>query len=89
MHMTTCIYLNVSFRVAQVKSAQQKAMDDLYEMSKPLARYRDDEDLEALLKEKDRDGDPMLAFIKKKKIRVGRDGKPKKGTVSLDTSTTT
>ena len=37
---------------------------DLYEMSKPLARYRDDEDLEILLKERER-ADLMLAFIKK------------------------
>ena len=66
-------------RIAQVKSAQQKAADDLYEMSKPLARYRDDEDLEALLKQKERDGDPMLAFIKKKSKVFGKDGKPKKG----------
>ncbi len=34
-------------------------------MSKPLARYADDEDLEKMLKARDRAGDPMLAFIKK------------------------
>ena len=55
--------------MAQVKSAQEKLADDLYEMTKPLARSRDDEDLERLLKEREREGDPMLAFITKKKTR--------------------
>ena len=35
-------------------------------MDKPLARYRDDNDLDAMLKEQDRDGDPMMAFLQKK-----------------------
>ena len=75
------MYLFFFCSVAQVKSAQEKAVDDLYEMSKPLARYRDDEDLEALLKERDRAGDPMLVFIKKKEKITGRDGRPKKGMI--------
>lgn len=62
-----------------MKSAQEKAADDLYEMSKPLARYRDDKDLETLLKERERAEDPMLAFIKKKAVPVGTNGRPKKG----------
>ena len=57
------------YRMAQVKSAQEKLEDELYEMTKPLARSREDEDLERLLKGRDREGDPMLAFIKKKKKR--------------------
>ena len=44
---------------------QQKAEDELYEMSKPLARYADDEDLERMLKEREREGDPMLKFLKR------------------------
>lgn len=36
------------------------------EMAKPLARYKDDQDLDQMLKEQDRAGDPMLAFLKKK-----------------------
>ena len=55
--------------MAQIKSAQEKLEDELYEMTKPLARSREDEDLERLLKERDRDGDPMLVFLKKKKKR--------------------
>lgn len=34
-------------------------------MQKPLARYKDDQDLENLLKSKIRDGDPMLEYITK------------------------
>ena len=55
--------------MAQVKSAQEKLEDELYEMTKPLARSREDEDLERLLKGREREGDPMLAFIKKKQKR--------------------
>ena len=52
--------------------------DELYEMSKPLARYADDEDLERMLKEREREGDPMLKFMKKKP-KLTPSGKPKKG----------
>ena len=55
--------------MAQVKSAQEKLEDELYEMTKPLARSCEDEDLERLLKGREREGDPMLAFMKKKKTR--------------------
>ena len=41
-------------------------LDNEYEMSKPLARYADDEDLERMLKERPREGDTMLKFLKKK-----------------------
>lgn len=58
--------------------AQQKVEDELYEMSKPLARYADDEDLERMLKEREREGDPMLKFLKKKP-KLTPSGKPKKG----------
>lgn len=51
----------------QVEDQQQKFESDLHEMSKPLARYADDEDLERYLKEQEREGDPMLAYIRKKK----------------------
>jgi hypothetical protein len=35
-------------------------------MSKPLARHKDDHDLDRMMRELDRAGDPMLAFMKKK-----------------------
>ncbi len=45
----------------------EKAIDDEYEMSKPLARYADDKDLDKMLKERTREGDPMMLFLKKSK----------------------
>lgn len=39
----------------------------LHEVSKPLARYADDQDLDEYLKKQDRDGDPMLKFLSSKK----------------------
>ena len=38
-------------------------------MAKPLARYRDDQDLDDMLKEAEREGDPMMAFLKKKQSK--------------------
>ncbi len=65
--------------------AHEKVADELYEMSKPLARHADDEDLERMLKERERDGDPMLAFIKKKATKELelKGGGGKKGMVLL------
>ena len=42
----------------------------LQEVAKPLTRYQDDEDLDNMLKEQEREGDPMLAFLKKKKSKA-------------------
>lgn len=51
--------------------------DMIHEMKKPLARYKDDEDLDKLLREKERSGDPMLEFVRKRKERrEGIDKKP-------------
>lgn len=68
------------YRTAQAQSYQEKLQDDLYEMSKPLARYADDEDLERMLKARERAGDPMLAFLKKPSSKTNSNRKPKKGT---------
>lgn len=57
-------------RVAQVKQAHEQLEDELYEMSKPLARYADDEDLERMLKAREREGDPMLAYLQKKQTKI-------------------
>lgn len=46
------------------------------EMQKPLARYIDDEDLDRMLREQEREGDPMANFIKKNKAK---ENKSKKG----------
>ena len=66
-----------SLSVAQIQSAQNKVEDDVYEMSKPLARYRDDEDLEKFLKEREREEDPMLKFLTKKKKKNKRGENPR------------
>ena len=63
------------YRLKQAQVQQRAVEEALHEMSKPLTRRHDDEDLDQSLKAQDRDGDPMLAFIKKKK--TGKDSKKK------------
>jgi len=41
-------------------------------MSKPLARYADDADLDKRLREQKIIGDPMLEYIKQKQILEGK-----------------
>lgn len=41
-------------------------------MHKPLARYADDADLDKHLREQEREGDPMLKYIKEKQIKEGK-----------------
>ncbi|GJQ84224.1 hypothetical protein Trydic_g2892 [Trypoxylus dichotomus] len=64
----------------QVDDATDKLNSDLHEMSKPLARYADDEDLERHLKEMEREGDPMLQYLRKKRqkkdVEMGKASKP-------------
>ena len=38
-------------------------------MTKPLARYKDDEDLDEMMKQQERAEDPMLTFMRKNKSR--------------------
>lgn len=45
------------------------------EMQKPLARYIDDEDLDRMLREKEREGDPMAKLIKKNKAKEDKNKK--------------
>ena len=49
----------------QAEDYKTKLQEDVYEMSKPLARHKDDKDLDDMLKLQERAGDPMLAFIQK------------------------
>lgn len=61
----------------QVDDFKEKIASDLHEMNKPLARYADDEDLDKYLREQEREGDPMLAYIRKKRKKKDvEDGKP-------------
>ncbi|XP_070164691.1 BUD13 homolog [Polyergus mexicanus] len=56
----------------QMEDREEKLKDDLYEMNKPLARYADDADLDKQLREQEREGDPMLEYIKQKQIKEGK-----------------
>ena len=77
--LVTIVLLCKYHRVAQTRGAFEKAMDEEYEMSKPLARYADDEDLDKMLKERRRDGDPMLIFMKKTTAGKEKDAHTRKG----------
>ncbi|XP_032388727.1 BUD13 homolog isoform X2 [Etheostoma spectabile] len=55
--------------LAQGQMHQQKLEDAVHEAQKPLARHRDDEDLDRMLREQERDGDPMAAMLRRKKDR--------------------
>lgn len=63
------------FRLAQERQQQQNVEDAIKEMQKPLARYIDDQDLDRMLREQEREGDPMAALIKKRKARAGKEKK--------------
>ncbi|XP_048369466.1 BUD13 homolog [Sphaerodactylus townsendi] len=63
--------------LAQSRQQQQNVEDAVKEMQKPLARYIDDQDLDQMLREQEREGDPMANFIKKRKAKEGRDQKEK------------
>jgi pre-mRNA-splicing factor CWC26 len=45
---------------------EEKMEGFLHEAEKPLARYKDNNDLDKMMREMDREGDPMAAFLKKK-----------------------
>jgi len=51
----------------QLDEFKKKVENEWHEMAKPLARYKDDKDLDEMLKQQEREEDPMLAFIKKSK----------------------
>ncbi|XP_070838910.1 BUD13 homolog isoform X2 [Chaetodon trifascialis] len=55
--------------LAQSQMHQQKLEDALHEAQKPLARHCDDEDLDRMLREQEREGDPMAAMLRRKKER--------------------
>uniref|UniRef100_A0A8D8S4R7 BUD13 homolog n=1 Tax=Cacopsylla melanoneura TaxID=428564 RepID=A0A8D8S4R7_9HEMI len=63
--------------VKQGEEFQARIANDLHEMSKPLARYKDDEDLERDLKETLRAEDPMLQYVLSKKEQSEAESKPK------------
>lgn len=59
----------MGYRLKQKEMQEQVMQTYLHEMAKPLARYKDDEDLDRMMRDLDREGDPMAAFLKKKKTK--------------------
>lgn len=53
--------------MSQGAAAQERVAEMMHEMNKPLARSKDDTDLDAHLKAIDREGDPMLNYMRQKK----------------------
>lgn len=62
-------------RLAQGRQQQQNVEDAIKEMQKPLARYIDDQDLDRMLREQEREGDPMADLIKKRKAKENKEKK--------------
>ena len=57
--------------VNQLEAQSAQLARDVQGISKPLARFAVDEDLERMLKRKEREGDPMRQYIAKKKAKSG------------------
>jgi hypothetical protein len=60
--------------LVQVKEKAAKIQDMVYESSKPMARYADDFDLENMLKAQEREGDPMLEYLREKRRTENPEG---------------
>ncbi|XP_050080620.1 BUD13 homolog [Anopheles maculipalpis] len=52
--------------VKQAEDYKAQLQEAAHEMEKPLARYADDKDLDEYLKQQERDGDPMLEYLRSK-----------------------
>ncbi|XP_040005631.1 BUD13 homolog isoform X3 [Xiphias gladius] len=63
--------------LTQGQMHKQKLEDALHEAQKPLARHYDDEDLDRMLREQEREGDPMAAMLRRKKDRTKTQEKPR------------
>ena len=55
--------------VKQVENLEERTNEVLKEMDKPLARSADDEDRDKYLRERELEDDPMLKYIRKKKVK--------------------
>lgn len=65
----------VIYSLKQVEEYKARVESDLHEINKPLARYSDDKDLDELLKQQDRDGDPMAEYMRRKQ-ETKKSGEP-------------
>ncbi|XP_040563562.1 uncharacterized protein [Lepeophtheirus salmonis] len=63
-------YTRWSKGIKQLEITQARIKEDLHEMDKPLARSKDDKDLDEYLRNIERDEDPMLKYIRKKKVKI-------------------
>ncbi|MEE6525648.1 hypothetical protein FKM82_025803, partial [Ascaphus truei] len=59
--------------LAQKQQQNQNLEDAAREIEKPLARYIDDTDLDKMLREQERDGDPMAKFLSNKKAKESKE----------------
>ena len=67
------------FRLKQLDNHKERIASDLLEMDKPMARSVDDQDRDAHLKAVEREEDPMLQYIRKKKTqKQASSGLPRK-----------
>uniref|UniRef100_A0A182P349 BUD13 homolog n=1 Tax=Anopheles epiroticus TaxID=199890 RepID=A0A182P349_9DIPT len=73
------IYSRWGKGVKQVEDYKAQLEEAAREMEKPLARYADDKDLDEYLKQQEREGDPMLEYLRsKRKEENKRAGIPEK-----------
>ncbi|KAM3968666.1 uncharacterized protein ACR2FA_012635 [Aphomia sociella] len=70
-------YKKWSKGMKQIEAQEARVQEFMHEASKPLARHKDDRDLEDRLKQIERDGDPMLQYIREKKRDRGELGPEK------------
>ena len=54
----------------QIENQKAQINSDLHEMDKPLARDKNDQDLDAHLKTIERSEDPMLKYMQKQKKKT-------------------
>ena len=54
----------------QIENQKAQINSDLHEMDKPLARDKNDQDLDAHLKNIERSEDPMLKYMQKQKKKT-------------------
>ncbi|CAK1549198.1 unnamed protein product [Leptosia nina] len=64
-------YKKWSRGLKQIEAQEERVQEYIHEASKPLARYKSDHDLESNLRGVERDGDPMLNYIRERKRERG------------------
>ncbi|CAH2061879.1 unnamed protein product, partial [Iphiclides podalirius] len=70
-------YKKWSRGLKQIEAQEARVQEYIHEAAKPLARHKDDRDLEQNLKQIERAGDPMLQYIREKKVERGEIGPEK------------